>query len=128
VPWCIVAGWSIELFLGTPTRPHGDIELEVPRDDYPRVRDHLAQTLELHAVGSGRIGPDDVHAPDQHQTWGLDVAAGAWRVDVMLVPGDRDTWVYRRDESLTAPRRWMVSETADGIPYLRPHGALLYKG
>ena len=51
----------------------------------------------------------------------------AWRVDVMLEPGDATTWVFRRDERVCAPRAQMIGHTASGLPYLNPQGALLYK-
>lgn len=57
----------------------------------------------------------------------LDEDAGKWRVDVMTEPGDISTWVYRRDPRITAPRAQMIGQTDTGVPYLRPHGALLYK-
>ena len=44
----------------------------------------------------------------------------------MVVPGDADTWVYRRDPALRAARSFMVG-TAGGVPYLGPHGVLLFK-
>jgi hypothetical protein len=44
----------------------------------------------------------------------------------MLETGDGDTWVFRRNDSITAPRGEMISER-DGVPYLRPQGVLLYK-
>jgi hypothetical protein len=53
--------------------------------------------------------------------------ADRWRVDVMAEPGDGDTWVYRRDPSLRAPRASMVGLSADGIPHLRAHGTLFFK-
>lgn len=45
----------------------------------------------------------------------------------MLEVGDRDTWVCRRDESITASRQAMTRISPDGVPYLAPAGALLYK-
>ena len=45
----------------------------------------------------------------------------------MREPGDEETWVYRRDESLRAPRSFMVDQTAGGIPFLKAHGTLLFK-
>jgi hypothetical protein len=57
----------------------------------------------------------------------LDETAGRWRVDVMTEPGDEQTWVYRRDPRITAPRDQMIGRTDGGVAYLRPHGALLYK-
>jgi hypothetical protein len=57
----------------------------------------------------------------------LDVEADAWRMDVMLEPGDPTTWVYRRDESIRAPRPFMVGRSVEGVPFLEPHGVLLFK-
>ncbi|HEX4904736.1 MAG TPA: hypothetical protein VFU93_04735 [Acidimicrobiales bacterium] len=129
VRWRVAAGWSIDLFVGERTRDHHDLEIEVPRADHARVRRHLG--LQPYAAGDGelrRMGVDDPLPEGGFQSWCFDPVAERWRIDLMAVPGDDDTWVYRRDESLTAPLAWMVAETDDGIPYLRPHGTLLYKG
>jgi hypothetical protein len=128
VPWCVVGGWAIDLFLGRQTRPHDDLEIAIVRADLPAVRAHLKDHV-FHAVGDGevrRLAPDAPAPPDKHQTWVLDEAAGLWRMDVMQEPGDPATWVFRRDETLTAPRPQMTA-TRDGVSYLRPEGALLYK-
>jgi hypothetical protein len=41
-PWCVAAGWAVELFLqfsgGEPSRPHEDIEIAVRRAGFPEVR------------------------------------------------------------------------------------------
>ena len=34
VPWCVVAGWSIDLFIGKQTREHGDLEVEFLSRDF----------------------------------------------------------------------------------------------
>ena len=129
VPWCVVGGWAIDLFLGGETRAHGDLEIAIARADFARIRERLAG-FAFHVVGDGEVcalAPDALPPPDKHQNWVLDPHANAWRMDVMLEPGDADTWVFRRDESIQAPRTRMVAATRDGIPYLAPHGALLYK-
>ena len=129
VPWQVVGGWAIDLFLGRITRPHDDLEIAVLRRDFASVREQL-DGLVLHAVGDGevRLLPPDVEPPaHRHQTWALDPEASRWRVDVMLEEGDRATWVCRRDESITASREVMTRVTVDGVPYLAPAGALLYK-
>ncbi len=129
VPWCVVGGWSIDLFLGRETRAHGDLEIAIAREDFARVREHLSE-FALHVVGDGEVralGTDELPPADRHQNWLLDPRANAWRLDVMLEPGDADTWVFRRDERIRAPRAQMVDRTREGIPYLEPRGALLYK-
>lgn len=128
VPWCVVGGWAIDLFLGRQTRPHGDLEIAIVRPDLPAVRAHLAQ-YRFHAVGDGEVralATGETPQDDRHQAWVLDEAAQLWRVDVMQEPGDHSTWVCRRDESIAEPRARMTA-LRDGVPYLRPEGVILYK-
>ncbi|WP_408903793.1 nucleotidyltransferase domain-containing protein [Rhodopila sp.] len=128
VPWCVVGGWAIDLFLGRQTRPHGDLEIAVARSDFPAIRACL-DAYAFHAVKSGEVralSPEEPLPAEVNQAWALDREAQLWRVDVMQEPGDRDTWVFRRDELITAPRRALVSSDA-AIPHLRPEGVLLYK-
>lgn len=129
VPWWVVGGWSIDLFLGERTREHEDLEIAVLRRDLPAVQTHLAP-LELRAIGDGEIrelAVGELLPESLHQSWALDVDAQLWRVDVMVEPGDDDTWVYRRNERITAPRARMIGTSADGIAYLRPEASLLFK-
>jgi len=129
VPWCVVGGWAIDCFLCAQTREHEDLEIAILRPDFPSVRAALREHV-FHSVGDGevRLLPPGVEPPlEKHQNWVLDSVADAWRVDVMLEPGDGATWTFRRDAAITAPRSFMISRTADGIPFLEPHGVLLYK-
>ena len=130
VPWCVVGGWAVDLSLGRVTRAHDDLEIAISRPDFPAIRDHLeAAGLTLYVVGDGEVrtlAPGAVTPPEKHQNWACDPIAQEWRMDVMLEPGDATTWVFRRDESITAPRAFMVGNT-NGIPHLKAHGALLYK-
>ena len=129
VPWCVVGGWAIDLALGERTRPHEDLEIAVPRGDLAAVRQHLGD-FAFHVAGGGevrRLESSEETPADRHQHWVLDIEADRWRVDVMAEPGDDETWVYRRDASLRAPRASMLGVSVDGVPYLRPHGTLLFK-
>lgn len=126
--WYVVGGWAIDLFLGHQSREHEDIEIVVRRDDFPVIRDHLHDYL-LHVVGDGeirRLPAGEIPPQARHQNWVLDTEDNKWRMDVMLEPGDKQTWVFRRDESIVAPRDQMI-ERGGPIPYLRPEGVLLFK-
>jgi Aminoglycoside-2''-adenylyltransferase len=129
-PWCVVGGWALDLSVGRETRFHEDLEIAIPRDDFPAIRAHLEGAgYILHEVGDGevrRLDADTQRNPLKHQNWVLDPNADAWRVDVMLEPGDGETWVFRRDERIRAPRAAMIG-ARDGVPHLKAHGALLYK-
>jgi aminoglycoside-2''-adenylyltransferase len=128
VPWCVVGGFAIDLFLGEPTRSHEDLEISIPRAAFAALRQQLS-AFKFHTVGKGQVRtlpPDALPGIETNQNWVLDAAANVWRMDVMLGPGDSDTWIFRRDERIRAPRRQMVS-TRDGVPFLNPEGVLLYK-
>lgn len=79
--------------------------------------------------GSGRIWEDA--APDVlaavHQTWLRDPATGDYLLDVFREPHDGNIWICRRDRSIRLPYGEIVHHTRDGIPYLAPALALLFK-
>lgn len=124
--WCVVGGWALDLWLGAPTRPHADLEIAIQREGLARVRRALG--LPFHAVGDGEVrllAGGEPTPGNRHQNWVCE--DGRWRLDVMLEPGDAQTWVYRRNPDLRASRAWMTGTTGDGVPYLRPQGVLFYK-
>ncbi len=130
-PWHVVGGCALELFGQTrgldPIRSHGDVEISVPRRDFAEVATALAGS-DLYAVGRGAIRPlgDRVSPPrDGWQVWVAE--GGVYRVDLFLEAGDGQTWIFRRDNRITRPYGEAVTRTRDGIPFLRPECALLYK-
>ncbi|MFI5742880.1 nucleotidyltransferase domain-containing protein [Streptomyces anulatus] len=127
-PWCVAAGWALDLFRGRQTRDHGDIEIAIPEAGFPEVRAHFPGYV-FDAVGSGRIWEDA--SPEElaavHQTWLRDPATGNYVLDVFREPHDGDTWICRRDETIRLPYREIVHHTRDGIPYLAPELVLLFK-
>ncbi|MDP3635235.1 nucleotidyltransferase domain-containing protein [Phenylobacterium sp.] len=126
-PWCVVGGWALDVWLGRESRVHEDLEIAVPKPFLPQMRAQMAG-LDLYSVGDGEVlslAPGAEPPEDKHQIWGAE--GDAWRLDVMAEPGDAETWVFRRDESVTAPRAQMMGRSPTGVPYLKPEGALLYK-
>ncbi|KAA2257577.1 hypothetical protein F0L68_25105 [Solihabitans fulvus] len=127
-PWCVAAGWALDLFRGTQTRPHGDIEIAIPAEGFPEVRERFPG-LAFDAVSSGRIwanaAPDVLAAT--HQTWLRDPATDNYLLDVFREPHDGDTWICRHHETIRLPYRDIIRHTRDGIPYLTPELVLLFK-
>ncbi|HEY5981518.1 MAG TPA: hypothetical protein VIT41_17980 [Microlunatus sp.] len=61
-----------------------------------------------------------------HQLWLRRDASRPWVLDLLLVPGDGETWVYRRDDRVRLP--WSrAHQVVDGVTYVRPEIALLFK-
>ena len=127
-PWCVAAGWALDLFRGTQTREHGDIEIAIPAASFPEIRGRFPGYA-FDAVSSGRIwenaAPDVLAAT--HQTWVRDPATGNYLLDVFREPHDGETWICRRDERIRFAYGEIIRHTPDGIPYLAPELVLLFK-
>jgi GNAT superfamily N-acetyltransferase len=128
-PWCVAAGWALDLFLGGRRREHEDLEIAVPRDRFDEVADAL-DGFDLFVVGDGVVRPLPAARDlleETHQTWVREPETGLWRLDVFREPCDGDTWVCRRDERIRMPYERLIEHTADGIPHMRPEVVLLFK-
>ncbi|WP_333772447.1 nucleotidyltransferase domain-containing protein [Streptomyces sp. IBSBF 3136] len=128
VPWCVVAGWALDLFRGAQSRPHGDLEIAVPAAQFAEIRGRFAE-YEFDAVGSGRLWAraGATALAVTRQTWVRDPASGQFLFDVFREPHEGGTWIYRRDESLRLPYDAIIERTPDGIPYLVPELVVLFK-
>jgi aminoglycoside-2''-adenylyltransferase len=133
-PWCVAAGWAIDLFLGGQRREHEDIEIAVPRDRLGEVLGALSD-YELFAAGvpgPGLVTPlaeagAALETEQYHQTWVRERATGRWRLDVFREPSEGDTWLCRRDERIQLPYARVIRRTPEGIPYAAPEIVLLFK-
>jgi hypothetical protein len=127
-PWCVAAGWALDLFRGTQAREHSDTEIAIPAAAFPDIRDRFPGYA-FDAVSSGRIweeaSPDVLAAT--HQTWLRDQATGNYLLDVFREPHDGETWICRRDETIRLPYSEIIHHTPGGIPYLAPELVLLFK-
>ena len=127
--WCVAGGWALDLWLGNQTRPHHDLEIAVLRSDFATFRTRLSR-FDFFAAADGKVSvlpSEESPHPQDHQVWVLDQPAKIWRMDILLEPGDIDTWVFRRDETIRCPRSQMIAVTREEMPYLKPEGVLLYK-
>ncbi|WP_035795079.1 nucleotidyltransferase domain-containing protein [Kitasatospora mediocidica] len=127
-PWCVAAGWALDLFRGSQSRPHDDLEIAVPAARFPEIRDRFPEFV-FDAVGTGQVWPTPgaEALAATYQTWARDPASGQFLFDVFREPHEGGTWICRRDESLRLPYDAIVERTADGIPYLLPELVLLFK-
>lgn len=128
VPWCVTAGWAIDLHLGVVTRVHEDTEIAVPTGWFPEIRRALWE-FDFDVVGSGHIWPlEDQTAFDvMHQTWVRNPTTGIYHLDVFRDPHDGDVWICRREGTIRRPYTEVIKTTKDGIPYMAPEIVLLFK-
>jgi hypothetical protein len=128
-PWCIAGGWALDIWHRHQTRYHDDIEIAVIRSDWQII----ATSLSIHhhfCAGRGQLKYLEQAAKlpsEPNQIWVMDGQLPVWRLEILLEPGDRETWIYRRDQSIRRPLTRMIATTDGGVPYLKPEGVLLYK-
>jgi len=126
-PWCVAAGWALDLFRGHQTRDHHDVEIAVPRARFAEVAPRFPE-IDFHVPIDGTMVPATPEAlAAGHQTWALDRAAGRWRFDVFREPHDGDVWICRRDPRIRRPYADLIRHDANGLPFLAPEVALLFK-
>lgn len=129
VLWWVAGGWALDLFLGHPTREHGDIDVGVSRSDALKVQQHLAG-WRLFAVDPSRgLRPwadGEVLEPTVRDIWcrrGPDF----WELQLMLHEESGGQWIFRRNPQIRLPLPEVYRTSAAGIRYLRPELQLLFK-
>jgi hypothetical protein len=126
--WWIAGGWALDLFVGTQTRLHEDLDIGILRRDVPRVIDsmtgwELFEAKHGHLRRLGGRSPE----PDVHSLWCRPTGQREWAVELMLDEAEDDAWVFRRERSIRCPLDSLIGRTTDGTPYLVPEIQLLYK-
>ncbi len=126
--WWVAGGWAIDLYVGEETRPHGDLDVAMLRGDQAQLA-RLLPEWDICVAHDGTLTPwlgDLIEAP-RHQFWMRQRGRAAWQAEVLLEDHRQDVWTYRRHPRVIMPLDEIGESTADGVPYLRPVIALLYK-
>lgn len=108
---------------------HGDIEFTLLHEDFPVFGSKLGDLL-AYSVKDGvltLLPTSQLPGPEIKQVWCFDPNAKAWRVDIMIVGGTQDVWVYKRECSVRFPRADRVRFSSEGVSCLRPAATLLFK-
>lgn len=129
--WAIGGGWAIDLYLNHLTRDHKDIDIILERHDQLDAQAYLmGRGWALEVAAQGRLSPWQVGAwldLPIHTIWCRHPAHQPDFIELLLNEWDGDTFIFRRDPSLTRPRQQAVIMSAAGLPILAPEIALLYK-
>jgi hypothetical protein len=125
--WYVTAGWALDLFQGRQTREHEDLEIGVLAHQFDTIRGALAE-FEFVVVGDGLGWPStETTLASHHQSWVREPETGVWRLDVFREPWEGQVWICRRDPRIRLPGTSLVSRTTDGVPFVQPEVALLFK-
>ena len=127
LPWCVAAGWALDLFRRTQTRPHADLEIAVPAAAFEGIAARF-DDCDFYVAHDGTLMPATVDALRiSHQTWAWERATARWRFDVFREPHEDDVWICRRDHRIRRPYTEIIQRSLDDIPYLAPEIVLLFK-
>jgi len=129
-PWWVIGGWSVEAFTGV-RREHEDIDLSILACDLPAFRAHLGEDWTPWSVDSGTLRPLSDRFPEplhvEGQIWVRRDAYSPWVVDLPITPDRDGLWTNKRWAAHVLPVEDATWVADDGIRYLRPEIALLYK-
>jgi hypothetical protein len=127
--WWVAGGQAIDLFVGSPTRHHQDVDVAVLRPDQLTVQAHL-DGWDLRVAHDGHLTrwvPGQLLATHEHGIWARPSPASPWRFELLVDDVLDGQWVYRRNPAVRLPLDRLGRTTATGLPYLRPEVVLLYK-
>jgi hypothetical protein len=130
-PWFFCGGWAIDLFLGRPMRTHKDVDIGIFRADQQEIQTYLlARGWELAVAGNGVLTPWQqgvwLDLPI-HTIWCRNLDHVPVFLEVLFNEGDLAQFGFRRNPALTCAGTEAIRYTVDGLPYLAPEIALLYK-
>lgn len=129
-PWWIAGGWALDLFLGTETREHADVDIAVLRRDQLALYQLLRKWDLRYATRGHMLAPwgGQPLALPVHAVWARRShdAAAPWTFEVLLDEHRGDYWVYRRNPEVARPLEDLGGRRR-GIPFLRPEIVLLHK-
>jgi hypothetical protein len=134
-PWWIVGGWSIEAYTfahgtGAP-REHEDVDLSILACDVPALRAHVGDDWHLWSNHGGTLRPLDDRFPEpisnESQIWVRRSAQDPWVIDLPITPDRDGLWTNKRMPDHVAPLEDVTWVADDGIRYVNPEIALLYK-
>lgn len=124
--WMFAAGMALDLHLGTVTRPHENLDIIWPREEQQNLRPLLhGWRLDAAVDGAYQDWTQPLQAP--HFQIHARSTSSPLMLDFMLSDFEDGLWHFRRDPSLTLPLSEARRVTAQGLPYLAPQAALLFK-
>jgi hypothetical protein len=128
-PWWIAGGWAIDLFVGSQTRAHKDLDVGVRRADASRVIAALPdwEFFEAKDGSLARLAAGMDPRAGVNSLWSRPVGEPHWDLELLLDDSDESDWIFRREPSIRRPLAAAVRVTPDGTPYLAPEIQLLYK-
>jgi hypothetical protein len=128
-PWWVAGGWALDLFAGTQSRPHKDLDVGILRKDALKVLAALAdwEVFEAKNAVLTRLRAGTQPRADVFSLWCRPAQTQEWLLELMLDEVENAHWIYRRHRQIQRPLKIAIRHSSHGIPYLSPEIQLLYK-
>jgi hypothetical protein len=129
-PWWIAGGWAVDLYVGTQSRAHSDLDVGVLRRDIAVVLASL-WSWEIFEAKDGaltRLESGTVPRAAVNSLWCRPAGTTTWMFELMLDESSGDHWCYRRELSIRQLLSQAIHRSPSGVPFLAPEIELLYKG
>jgi hypothetical protein len=132
--WWIAGGWALDLFTGEQSRPHFDTDVAVARRDqtiaqrylqgwdFQYAVPHTSDPVVFESWKDGQILGQEIHG-----SWARESSGSPWRFEFLLHEVEQDVWSFRYCNKVQHPLTLIGGRTPQGIHYLQPEIALLYK-
>lgn len=127
--WWVAGGHALELHLGMSWRSHGDFDIGICRAEADRVFEWLPG-WDLVVASENELRKWDGRSLDrrgENNVWARRPGSEPWALDITVGDGTDESWIYRRDRSITRSWDAAVLHSDSGIPYLAPDIQLLFK-
>ena len=129
--WFVCGGWAIDLYLGTVTREHKDVDIAIWRKDQLLLQQYLTERgWTIDVAGGGKLIPwaagDFIELP-KHNVWCTNEKHNPDFLEVLFNEEDGESFLFRKDFSIKRPLSQTIRQSNLGISYLAPEIVLLYK-
>jgi hypothetical protein len=129
-PWWIAGGWALDLWMGSESRPHRDVDVAILRDDQKKLHENFDGWELYYATPDHRLLPYRPNlwlVPPLHGVWIRPAAEAPWLCEVLLNEHERAHWAYRGNPAIRKPLSDVGMVAPGGVPILAPEVVLLYK-
>jgi hypothetical protein len=129
IPWGIAGGWALDLWQGSISRAHSDIEISCFLADLPA----LLPILDRFEIAIARNKQLTTHEPGTalptppFSLWLRRHGEALWDFEIVAEAQQDGQWAYRRELSVQRPLHSVFTRSASGWPIIAPEIQLLYK-